>query len=244
MFTTHSVAYSSRFGDFVYTTTITEPIASPLVHAHGVTIYCIEGNFGEILIWWFGEFSKDRQIKNSPILINACVPIVLRIRSPNLNFANNNWEPIRQISCYMVANEGLRKQRLQQVGLISLENSKLVLEYPNLHTRNRINLTSYIKIFLVSIHSVLSLRPRSSIYDQIHLSSNISRSCPTKTPHPSLTFLMLYTLVRIPWPLSRRIVSFSANFRSLIEALECIRCIVAGSWCLDQPNTPYWTPKS
>ena len=38
-----------------------------------LTIYRIAGNFGEVLIWWFGEFGKDRQIKNSPIWIIACV---------------------------------------------------------------------------------------------------------------------------------------------------------------------------
>ena len=32
------------------------------------------------LIWRFGKFSKDRQIKNLSIYINACVPMVLRIQ--------------------------------------------------------------------------------------------------------------------------------------------------------------------
>ena len=32
-------------------------------------IYGIAGNFGEVLIWWFGEIGKDPQIKNSPLSI-------------------------------------------------------------------------------------------------------------------------------------------------------------------------------
>ena len=41
--------------------------------------YCIAGNLARFLIWQFGEFGKDRRIKNSPIWIIACVPMVLRI---------------------------------------------------------------------------------------------------------------------------------------------------------------------
>ena len=36
------------------------------------------------LIWRFGEISKDRQIKNSPVSIIVCAPMVLRIQIAKL----------------------------------------------------------------------------------------------------------------------------------------------------------------
>ena len=34
------------------------------------------GNFGEVLMWQFGEFGMaDHQVKNSPIELNARVPM-------------------------------------------------------------------------------------------------------------------------------------------------------------------------
>ena len=38
------------------------------------------------LIWRFGKFGKDHQIKNSPIYINACTPMVLHIQITKFKF--------------------------------------------------------------------------------------------------------------------------------------------------------------
>ena len=53
------------------------------VYSFGV--YRIVGNFGEVLIWRFGEFGKDGQIKNSAVRIIACMPMALRIQIAKLN---------------------------------------------------------------------------------------------------------------------------------------------------------------
>ena len=44
-------------------------------------VYCIAGNFGEVLIWRFEELGKDRQIKNLPSKLSACVPMMLSIQT-------------------------------------------------------------------------------------------------------------------------------------------------------------------
>ena len=43
------------------------------------------GKFGEVLIWRFGKFGKDCQIKNLPILIIACAPMALRFQITKFN---------------------------------------------------------------------------------------------------------------------------------------------------------------
>ena len=57
-------------------------------------IFCMAGNFGEVLIWQFGEFGIDCQIKNSPVTIelNACIPMAVSVQiAKNLNFANSHF---------------------------------------------------------------------------------------------------------------------------------------------------------
>ena len=58
--------------------------SAPIPRTHGIVQVCtIAGNFGEV----FNEkFSKDCQIKNSPIWINACMPMALRIQIAKFKF--------------------------------------------------------------------------------------------------------------------------------------------------------------
>ena len=49
-----------------------------------IVTYRTVGNFGEVLIWRFGEFGKDRQIKSSPKWIITCVSMALRIQMAKL----------------------------------------------------------------------------------------------------------------------------------------------------------------
>ena len=42
--------------------------------------YCIAGNFGKVFNLAIGEFGIDRQIKYSPIELNACTPMAVSIQ--------------------------------------------------------------------------------------------------------------------------------------------------------------------
>ena len=69
----------------------------------------IAGNFGEVLIWQFGELGKDRQIKNSPIWIIECWPVALRIQIAKYKIrqfllrVNSPNSMLTKLSHYMVA---------------------------------------------------------------------------------------------------------------------------------------------
>ena len=134
--------------------------------------------------------------------------------SPSINLAHCTFD-LGTISLEWFSHS----ERLEKQG------GTLVLESAYLYTRNRAQILCSVDTTHAEYQS--NHITRYSHSDLVHL---IPQGVAHKNSAPInkiLTFLMLYTLVRIPWPLSRRIVSFSANFRSLIEALECIRCIIA-----------------
>jgi hypothetical protein len=69
---------------------------SPQVKKYQIPKYRIAGNFNLVrfLIWRFGEFGIDCQIKNSPIYLNAYAPMAVNIQIAKLKIRQYQWRAI------------------------------------------------------------------------------------------------------------------------------------------------------
>ena len=67
--------------------------------------YRIAGNFGEVFNLAIGEFGIDRQIKYSPIELNACTPMAVSIQIAKFNTQWRASSPnlkLAKVARYMV----------------------------------------------------------------------------------------------------------------------------------------------
>ena len=76
------------------------------------------------LVWWFGEFSIDHQINNSPIELYARMPmVVLKLQIANLNFAKakiTHYDMVCHILCGRHSTRNFLDTRTVHPGVVKL----------------------------------------------------------------------------------------------------------------------------